>query len=107
MTITINNKEITLKYSFRALMIYEKITNHSFVPQSLTDVVVFMYCIITASNPDANISWDDFMDHIDNNPETFNEFAEWLNQTNSRNNLLNSNDKKEEIENTEVDPKKE
>jgi hypothetical protein len=32
MNVTIKEKEITLKYSFRALMIYENITQKSFNP---------------------------------------------------------------------------
>jgi hypothetical protein len=32
MEVTINGKNITLKYSFRALMIYENITQKSFNP---------------------------------------------------------------------------
>lgn len=59
MKIVIDNKEIELKYSFRALMIYEKITGNSFTNVTgLTEILVFMYSVIISSNKDLSLTWD-------------------------------------------------
>ena len=78
MNVTIKEKEITLKYSFRALMIYENITQKSFNPQGLTDVITFFYSVVVASAKDMALSFDDFIDWIDANPSALNEFSQWL-----------------------------
>ena len=78
MNITIDNKEYELKYSFRALMIYENITKQSFNPQTLSDVLIFFYSIVCASVKDNTIEFDKFMDMLDENPELVNNFSAWL-----------------------------
>lgn len=78
MTITIKDKEFQLKYSFRALMIYENITKKSFNPKTVTDMVVFFYSIVLASNKGCELLFDDFLDWIDENPEKVNDFSNWL-----------------------------
>jgi hypothetical protein len=52
MKININEKEITLKYSLRAMMMYENITGGTLAPTSLTDVITFFYCVVVASSLD-------------------------------------------------------
>ena len=78
MTITIKDKEFQLKYSFRALMIYENITKKSFNPKTVTDMVVFFYSIVLASNKGCELLFDDFLDWIDDNPDKVNDFSNWL-----------------------------
>lgn len=78
MKVTIKEREIALKYSFRALMIYENITQKSFNPQGLTDVITFFYSVVVASARDMALSFDDFLDWIDDNPSSLNDFSQWL-----------------------------
>ena len=78
MIVTIKEKQITLKYSFRALMIYENITYKSFNHQGLTDVITFFYSVVVASAKDTTLSFEDFIDWIDDNPNKLNEFSQWL-----------------------------
>lgn len=78
MVIDINGKQYTLKYSFRALMIYENITQKSFSPQGLSDVLTFFYSVVTASSRDNTLSFDDFIDWIDEHPSSLNDFSNWL-----------------------------
>lgn len=79
MEIVINDKKVTLKYGFRALMIYENITQKSFNPQGLTDVITFFYSVVVASSgKEDNISFDSFIDWIDLHPGTLNDFSQWL-----------------------------
>lgn len=78
MKVTIDNKEYELKYSFRALMIYENITKKSFNPKSLTEILVFFYSIVCASVRDNTVDFDEFMDMLDSHPEMIQDFSEWL-----------------------------
>ena len=59
-------------------MIYENITQKSFNPQGLTDVITFFYSVVVASAKDMALSFDDFIDWIDANPSALNEFSQWL-----------------------------
>lgn len=81
MQITINKKKITLKYSIRSMMMYENMTQKSFSPNSITDVITFMYCVVIASSKDYSITFDQFIDYIDEHPETMTKFAEWIQDT--------------------------
>ena len=66
MTITINNIEYKLKYTIRALFIFEQITGKSFEVKTLLDNYVFFYSIILANNPDKPLDWEEFLDALDN-----------------------------------------
>ena len=79
MEVTIKGNTYPLKYSFRALMIYENITQKNFNPQGLSDVITFFYSVVVASSRDNNLRFDDFIDWIDDNPSSLNEFSNWLN----------------------------
>ena len=78
MKIKIQDKEITLRYSFRSLMLYENIQKKSFKPETTTDVLVFMYCVIMGSDKDIKLEFNDFLDMVDENPVLVSEFADWL-----------------------------
>lgn len=78
MEITINDKTISLKYTLRAMMMYENITGGTLTPSSLTDVITFFYCVVLASSMDYSLQMEQFIDWLDEHPETLNEFGEWL-----------------------------
>ena len=88
MNININDKEITLKYSLRAMMMYENVTNKTLNPSGITEVVTFFYCVVLASSIDYSLSFEDFMDWLDENPDTLKEFGEWLQATFTNTNKL-------------------
>ena len=69
MKISINNKQITLKYSLRAMMMYENITEGNLTPSSLTDVIVFFYCVVLSSSMDYSLELETFIDWLDENPD--------------------------------------
>ena len=81
MQITLNKKKITLKYTLRAMMMYENMTQKSFSPNTITDVITFMYCVVIASSKDYSITFDQFIDYIDEHPDTMTKFAEWIQDT--------------------------
>ena len=96
MEITIKNKTVNLKYTFRALMIYENIANKSFNPKGISDVVIFFYSVVIATTKDNTITFDDFLDWLDEQPTAINEFSVWLTEVfNTQASLANKNIKVE------------
>ncbi len=88
MTINIKDKEITLKYSLRAMMMYENITGATLSPTSLTEVITFFYCVVIASSLDYELQMDTFIDWLDENPDILSDFGEWLQQVVASNSKL-------------------
>lgn len=98
MKITYKEKEYELKYSFRVLMIYENITNKSFEPKTLTDMITLFYSAMLVAGKGEYIDYEEFIDWLDDNPEQMTLFSEWLNNIFNLNHKLAP--KKEETENT-------
>lgn len=98
MKIKINDKEIELKYSFRSLIIYENIQNKTFAPESTTDVLIFFYSTILGADRDIQLSFDDFLDMIDENPNLVLEFSNWLISEMNKNEVMESKDEVKEEE---------
>ena len=79
MKVQILGREIELKATFRAYIIFENITGKSFQQLStLADVLTFFYATILGSAKITDISFDDFLDFIDANPNVVTEFSEWM-----------------------------
>ena len=91
MILKIKNKKIELKYSIRAMIMYENMTEKSFAPQTMTDIITFMYCVVVSSAKDYSIKFDDFLDFLDDNPDTIDKFAEWLQGNTNSNTDLSKN----------------
>ena len=103
MKITIDNREYELKYSFRTLMVYENITNKSFEPKSLTDIINLLYsCIIVNDLTKGNttITYDNFLDWLEKNPVVLTEFSNWLLDIFNTNNLATKESENIENDNT-------
>ena len=92
MKVTIKNKEIELRYSFRSMMIYEKITGTSFNPKGVTEIMIYFYSSILASDKNIDLSFEDFMNWIDENPNALNDFTMWISSTLTKNSVLNESD---------------
>jgi hypothetical protein len=69
MKITIKEKEYTIKYTLRALFIYEQITGKTFKILTITDEYIFIYCLLLANIPNIEMSFEDFINECDQNPE--------------------------------------
>lgn len=71
-------KELNLRQTFRAHIIYEQIMGKSFsVDAGLNGTIVLFYSHILGSNKDVVIDYDEFMDWLDANPKMLSEFTEW------------------------------
>ena len=78
MNITYKEHSYELKYSFRAMMLFENITKKSFNTKTITDFITFLYCIIFAQAKDEVIDYGEFLDWIDENHDIFNDYVKWL-----------------------------
>lgn len=85
MKVNIKGKEIELKQTIRSLIIYENVTGKSFSPSSIQDILTYLFCVVVASAKDYSLSFDDFIDYVDENPNTLEEFIKWIEQQNSTN----------------------
>lgn len=94
MKIKIKDLEITLKNSFRSLIIYEAMTKKTFKPETITDVIVYFFSVISASASPQQVDWDDFMDWLDNTPSAIAEFQNWLTSTMAFNGQFGNDTKK-------------
>lgn len=90
MKLTIEGKEIELKQTFRAFMIYENIQGEAFAAKSLTDILVFFYSIILACSQNYDFTWDMFIDMIDADPNLVTEFSTWLTASEENNAKLSA-----------------
>lgn len=96
MKVTIKDKEITLKSSFRALIAYEQITNHAFNPSTITDMILYFYCIIISSKEFDNepITFDDFIEYLDEHQDLLNTFTTWLTESSKQNQIFEGKEEK-------------
>ena len=69
MDIKINGEKYRVKYTIRALFIFEQITGKPFEIKTLLDNYIFFYSMILANNPDKVLDWDNFLDALDGDRE--------------------------------------
>ena len=71
MKITINKKKYEVKYTIRAIFLFEQITKAPFEIKTITDSYIFFYCMLLANNPDNVIEWDEFIEALDNDKKLY------------------------------------
>ena len=89
MTITINNIEYKLKYTIRAIFIFEQIAKKPFEVTTTLDNYLFFYCMILANNPDTTLDWDEFLDAMDNDTSLITQLNEVIMAAQKKNELFN------------------
>lgn len=95
--VTINNKEYSVRYTLRALFIFEGITKKPFSIETLLDHYIFFYSMLIASNPNGDVpSWDEFIDALDSNPEIFNEMSDLLEEQQKKDKVFNDDEEKKD-----------
>lgn len=62
MEVTIKGVSYKIRYTLRALFIFEQITGKSFNVESSMEQFLFYYSILLANNPGTALSFDDFID---------------------------------------------
>ena len=65
MDITIKDKTYKVKYTLRALFIYESVTGETFNIQKSVEQYLFFFCLLLANNPEMTLQFQDFIDACD------------------------------------------
>ena len=86
MEIIIKDKKIELRYTVRAMFIFEKLANKAFSPTTLTELYLFFYSVILANDSSVDLTFDEFIEICDNDFSLFEQFNNWLNKEFSKQN---------------------
>lgn len=78
MTITIKEQEYNIKYTLRSIFLFEEITGKHFDVKTTLDEYIFFYSLIMANNKDMQLTFDEFIDVIDEEPTLIKTFADFL-----------------------------
>ena len=81
MNVTLNKREYQLKQSFRSLMTFEKMTgkNAFEVNSSMNDSLTLFFCMVKEANRETfNLTFDEFLDAIDDQPEALTQFNAFM-----------------------------
>jgi hypothetical protein len=79
--------EYVIKQSFRALMLFEEITGkNSFAANdTVKDITTLLYCFLKGANRETfKYTYDELLDIIDDHPEVFQDFADYLRSLNPK-----------------------
>ena len=91
--IEINGKNYKLKYTIRSLFIWEQITGKSFKIENMLDNYLFFYSMILANNPDDILSWDDYINAMDEDPMLFKRMTDIIEEQQKKDNLFTNEEK--------------
>lgn len=93
--IKIGKKTYNLKYSIRALFLFEQITKKPFKIETLLDNYIFFYCMILANNKDNILDWDLFIDALDADATLFGRISEIIASQQKKNELFDDAEEKD------------
>lgn len=98
MKITINEQEIVLKNTFRSAIAYEQITEKTFNPRTVTDMLIYFYCVaISSADMEKPITLDEFISWLDDNPNAMTEFSNWVYEVNMQAAEFNKKETKKKV----------
>lgn len=93
MNITINGNQYKVKYTIRALFIFEQITGKPFEIKTLLDNYIFFYSMILANNPESVLDWDVFIDALDNDKELIAQLTKLVDDYQKKDSIFEQVDK--------------
>lgn len=99
MNLKIGNEEVELRFTFDAFTEYEKLYNEPFgADNQLDKAIVFMYLVILCSKKGwqntAWLSYEDFREWLNEDPQRFIEMSEWIAKNMDMNSKLMGDKKK-------------
>ena len=94
-TITINGTDYKVKYTIRALFIFEQITGKTFAITTLLDNYIFFYSMLLANNPDNVLDWNEFIDALDSDPSIYKQLNEIVAKEERKQKLLGEEQKED------------
>lgn len=85
-----NGKTYELKNSFRAKMLFENVKRSQYEAgyileseiffrlKTLSDYMLYLYCMILAQEKNEPIDYDEYIDWLDDNGDVFEDYMKWL-----------------------------
>ena len=100
-TILINGKEYPIKYGIRSMLIQEQITQKPFSLDNMNEQLVFLYSCLLAANNELTMSYEEFLDAVDEDMSIIIRFGQYLaeQQKKEKNILKDKGTKKKKKEN--------
>ena len=100
-TILINGKEYKIKYGIRSMLIQEQITQKPFSLDNMNEQLVFLYSCLLAANNELTMSYEEFLDAVDEDMSIIIRFGQYLaeQQKKEKNILKDKGTKKKKKEN--------
>ena len=100
-TILINGKEYPIKYGIRSMLIQEQITQKPFSLDNMNEQLVFLYSCLLAANNELTMTYEEFLDAVDEDMSIIIRFGEYLaeQQKKEKNILKDKGSKKKKKEN--------
>lgn len=95
MEITIKETVYKLRYSIRTLFVFEQVTGYAFKMETLMETYIFFYSMLLSSNPKCNLTFDEFIDECDNQPELIIRFQQYIAEVFAKQAQLSKGDDKE------------
>ena len=77
-TILINGKEYPIKYGIRSMLIQEQITQKPFSLDNMNEQLVFLYSCLLAADNELTMSYEEFLDAIDEDMSIIIRFGQYL-----------------------------
>ncbi len=78
MKVVIDGKEYAIAYSFRMYFMYERITGEAFKGGLLSSIAVLFYSALLANNEDFPLTFEQFVDALDENTSLLDEFNHFV-----------------------------
>lgn len=76
--IKIKGIEYKFTITLRAMMLFERITKKPFGINDMTDEYIYLYCLLMANNSDLDMTFEDLIDAMDEDPTIFQQFQNEL-----------------------------
>lgn len=78
--VKIDNIDYKVKRTNRSLMFFENYTKKSIdeLSGTMTDILTLFYCVLHVNNENFNFSFEDFCDILDEYPQVFSDFQQYL-----------------------------
>lgn len=78
MEIQIKGTAYNIRYTIRAMFVFEQITGKIFRLENLTDYYLFYYSLLVANNPDLQMTFEDFINECDEEPALVIQLQDFL-----------------------------
>ena len=78
LNVNLGGKELKFKMGLLAILTYESITGKTFYGKTLYDFILLMYSAIISSNQAEKLSFGDFVETLDDNPEVMQEMMSYI-----------------------------